>query len=90
MIKLAEDIYWNPDTTEQTSEASEWMNENVLSKLGADDSNPEFIAPELDQYRRPYKWVYKADDYTVEVTREYIAPVKWAKKGDTIKVTAND
>ena len=89
-IKLATGINYITDTPQQSQETSDWLQENVLSKLGANlEEDPNFITPELDHYKRPYKWVYKGKGYTIEVIREYMAPGKWAKKGDTLTVKQN-
>lgn len=90
-IKLAENIYWKVDSDTQPSETMEWVNENVLRKLGLDQSDPSFIYPEKDAYGRPIRWKYITDKYTIEVTREYIYPNsnKWARKSDKINVVEN-
>lgn len=90
MIKLSENIYWDETSSLQSEEVTSWLGENVLSKLGVNDEDKDLIAPELDRYKRPYKWQYNGDGYTIIIEREYIAPAKWAKKCDTIKVIEND
>lgn len=87
-IKLFDEIYWDTESTKQDDAALQWINENVISKLGADGTNSDFITPEKDVYGRPYRWAYQGDGFTVEVIRDYIAPKKWAKKGDIINVIA--
>lgn len=89
-IKLDIGIYWDTTKDIQTEQVNEWISTNILQKLGTDDLTEGFIKPEFDEYKRPAKWVYKADDFIIEVTREYIAPLKWAKKCDIIKVKTND
>lgn len=91
-IKLGENIYWDTEKEVQDVETLTWLNENVLSKLGLDDSNPDFLAPEIDSFGRPVSWKYETDNYTIKVVREYVYPNsgKWAKKGDIIKVLSND
>lgn len=89
-IKLAKNTYWDTELEVQNEETIEWINSNVLQKLGVNSDSEEFIIPELDKYNRPTKWIYKTDTFTIEITREYISPAKWAKKCDTVKVFAND
>lgn len=89
-IKLNnEGVSFDTDLPVQSQETLDWLQDNVLSKLGANDQDKEFIAPELDEYNRPYKWVFVGEGYTIEIIREYIAPGKWAKKGDTLNVIQN-
>lgn len=90
MIKLSENIYWDPNNDIQTEESAKWVHENVMSKLGLDDSNPNLLAPEKDEFGRPVKWEYKGDNYTIEVIREYIYPRKWAMKNTKINVISNE
>lgn len=91
-IELSKGIYWDTDKEIQDTETLTWLNENVLSKLGLDDSNPDFLTPEIDNFGRPISWKYEADDYAIEVVREYMYPNsgKWAKKGDKINVISYD
>lgn len=89
MIKLDENVYWDESAEIQSDEANNWITENVMQKLGVSDADSDMIIPEVDEYNRPYKWEYNGNGYTVVVKREYIAPVKWAKKCDTIKVYSN-
>lgn len=85
-IELYKNIFWDTQVDKQEDVTLEWINENIFPKLGVDDSDEEFIAPELDRYGRPYKWIYEGENYKVEITREYISPAKWAKKGDIVKI----
>lgn len=90
--KLSNGIFWDTDKVSQDAETLAWINENVLSKLGLDGSNQDFLTPEIDSFGRPFFWKYETDDYTIEVVREYIYPNsgKWAKKGDKINVISHD
>lgn len=90
IIELSKNIYWNTDSTKQEAETSEWISTNILSKLGVSNSREGLISPEFDKFSRPYKWIYRTEDYTIEVIREYIHPLKWAKKCDNIKVYTNE
>lgn len=91
-IELSEGIYWDTTSQVQDEETLTWLNDNVKSKLGLDDSDPDLLTPEKDRFNRPIKWVYEGTNYTIEVIREYIDPNsgRWAKKSDTIKVISNE
>lgn len=89
-IKLYEGVYWDTELEEQEQVTRDWINENVILKLGVNPSGKSFITPELDQYKRPIQWRYIGDGYIIEISREYMAPGKWAKRCDNIKVLTND
>lgn len=91
-IELSEGIYWDSDMPVQSEETLIWLNDNVTSKLGLDDSDPNLLVPQKDQFGRPVEWSYEGDGYVIEVTREYIDPNsgRWAKKCDKINVISND
>ena len=91
-IKLTEGVYWNTASNEQSEEARAWIRENVINGLGMSPDELGMILPELDQHRRPVRWVAEFDTFTVTVEREYVEPqgISWAMKADHISVTSKD
>lgn len=90
MLELDKDIFWDETADIQSEATQQWLLDNVMNRLGAGERDENLIVPELDEWNRPYKWEYKAKDCAVVVEREYISPVKWAKKQDKIYIKINE
>ena len=87
-IVIKDNVVWDTDAKEQSEAALAWMREENLSRLGMSQKDVGMIIPELDKFRRPYKWVIVHDTCVVEVIREYVEPSSssWAMKRDVITV----
>lgn len=87
-IVIKDNVVWDTDAKEQSEAALAWMREENLSRLGMSQKDVDMIIPELDKFRRPYKWVIEHDTCVVEVIREYVEPSSpsWAMKRDVITV----
>lgn len=90
-IEVTTGVYWDTKSKQQSPEAYAWMREENFAKMGMSSSDADgLIAPELDKYQRPIRWVIEHDSCVVTITREYVdanSP-SWALKGDTIVITS--
>ena len=87
-IELVNGVVFDTESKVQEEGTCAWVRENVLSKLGMSAGEEGMINPEIDRYKRPYRWHMETETASITISRQYVEEnsPSWAMKQDIIEV----
>lgn len=81
IIEVKTGVFWDTETTIQSEEAIQWLQEDV---------RPNLSAPTMDEFQRPYERTFFNETVTVIERQVYINQnYDWGRKGVQYIVTLN-
>lgn len=88
MIEVKENVFWDETAQKQSSEALQWLREDVLPRMACSRTDTDLVQPVYDRYNRPTEWIIDAGSCLVKIVREYVKPnsTSWAMLRDKISV----